>query len=138
MAFTRIPFYQASGFYEGPSFGFDAVCMQPNLAFNEGFEHTVVRDTADQAKKYGLCVEIEIADQAVEALDPEYIARYYAYLDYLAQTNVMTDTVHMYYQNGGPGLYYSCCFSANDKLRAIYDDTYLFVKKRYKTIFTKA
>lgn len=132
MNFIWIPFYQASGFYEAPDYGFDAVCMQPNLSFNEGFEHTVVRDTAAQAKKYGMCVEIEMADQAADLADDEYIARYNSYLKYLAETRVMTDTVHMYYQNGGPGLLYTCCNSQNPKIRAMYDDTYKFIKHKYR------
>ncbi len=126
--FNWIPAYQASGFAEWDSLGFDAAVLQPNFVF-DNFQVYELGEAADAAKKLGMGVELEIHWDALT--DSTYRTKYYDYLDYGATKGYMTDAVHMYYQNGGPGTFYSSCISTDPQVREIYDATYEFIKGTY-------
>ena len=126
--FTWIPSYQSSGFEDWDSLGFDGAIMQPNYVF-DNFPEQELGEAADASKKLGMGVEIEIHWDATT--DSTYRNKYYAYLNYGVSKGYMTGAVHAYYQNGGPGTFYDCCTSTNPKLRAIYDQTYKFIKGTY-------
>ncbi len=123
-----IPSYQASGFADWDSLGFDAAIMQPNYAFNNWPEGEL-GEAADAIKKLGMGIEIEIHWDALSS--SQYRDKYYAYLNYGATKGYMTGAVHMYYQNGGPGTFYDCAVSSDPALRNIYDQTYDFIKGTY-------
>lgn len=42
------------------------------------------------------------------------------------------DSVHMYYQGGGPGEFYEAYRSADRTLNDVYHNTYLFTQNRYR------
>jgi len=123
-----IPFYQAPGFAEWDSLGFDAAVMQPNYAFNN-WPPQELGEAADAIKKLGMGIEIEIHWDALSS--SSYRSRYYAYLDYGVSKGYMAGAVHFYYQNGGPGTFYQSCISNIPAIRNIYDQTYAFIKGTY-------
>lgn len=125
---TWIPYYQASGFAEWDSLGFDAAIMQPNYVFDK-FPEKELGEAAAACKKLGMGVELEIHWDATK--DSEYRAKYYAYLTYGVTRNYMKGAVHAYYQNGEPGTFYESCESKDPAIRAIYDQTYRFIKGTY-------
>ena len=127
--FIWIPYYQSPGFRDWKSYGFDAACMQPNYMFHEDATINRVYDNATLSKQLGLGVEIEISGDAL--YDKEYLERYRAYLRVGVETGYM-NSIKMYYQDGGPGVYYTACKSNDAAQRSIYDDTYLYAKGKLK------
>ena len=123
--FIWIPYYQATGFADWKALGFDVACMQPNYMFHEDATINRVYDNATLSKQLGLGVEIEISGDAL--YKPEYLERYRAYLRVGVETGYM-NSIKMYYQDGGPGVYYTACKSKDAAQRSIYDDTYLYAK----------
>ncbi len=127
-----IPYYQAPGFVEWHSLGFDGAIMQPNYAFDK-FPEKELGEAAAASRKLGMGVELEIHWDATR--DPIYREKYYAYLNYGVSTDYMKAAVHAFYQNGGPGTFYNCCESSNPAIREIYDQTYKFIKGTYVPYF---
>ncbi|HPE94663.1 MAG TPA: DUF4855 domain-containing protein [Bacillota bacterium] len=125
MKFFWIPYYQASGFRDWESNGFDIACMQPNYAFNMSIPKQRLYDNAQISKLFGMCTELEIG-----GTKPENIENFKNYLDVGAETGYM-NTVKMYYQGGIPGEFYHACLSSDPLLRSIYDDLYEFVNEKY-------
>ncbi|HBL85506.1 MAG: hypothetical protein A2Y17_06310 [Clostridiales bacterium GWF2_38_85] len=121
-----IPYYQASGFTEWSKVGFDMANMQPNYMFIADSTEQIVYDNAKLTKQLGMGVEIEIDGKTFS--QDEYYARYMSYLRIGVETGYM-NSIKMYYQDAGPGIFYSAYKSTNPKLRAIYDLTYQYAKK---------
>ncbi len=120
-----IPYYQASGFGDWKKLGFDVACMQPNYAFNTAVPKQRLYDNAMLTKRYGLCYELEINDTYA----PEYYDRYKEYLEVGMETGFM-DSVKMYYQGGRT--FYDMYMSKDPFAHSVYDDTYLFAKRKLK------
>jgi len=127
--FDWIPYYQAPGFAGWSSLGFSAAVMQPNFVFHN-FPEEELGEAANACKKLGMGVELEVHWNALT--DAAYRTKYYDYLNYGITKDYMKDAVHMYYQNGGPGTFYESCISKNPAVRAIYDQTYKFIKRTYR------
>ncbi len=123
--FIWIPYYQATGYADWKSYGFDAAVMQPNYMFNDNVEYERLYYNAEYTKSLGLGVEIE-ADYGV-ASDPAKLEKYRAYLRVGVETGYM-HSIKMYYQDGGPGVLYSCYKSSDAAYRSAYDDTYKYAK----------
>ena len=121
-----IPYYQAQGFNQWAQFGFDSACLQPNYMFNATASESRVYECAALAKMLGMCVEMEIDNRSLT--QPEWRARYTAYLRGGVKTGYMKDGIKMYYQEASPGVFYHAYKSDDAKVRAIYDNTYLFSK----------
>lgn len=122
-----IPYQQASGYSDWQEFGFDLACMQPNYMFNATASSEVLYTTATQTQLLGMCVEMEINDPTSRNDASKYIE----YMVAGAQTGYM-NAVKIYYQNGVPGAYYTCCYSKDPAVRKLYDDTYLYAKCKYE------
>ncbi len=60
----------------------------------------------------------------------DYFDRYSEYISGNYQAGVMTDSFTAFYQGGGPGALYTCAFG-NNKQRAVYDMTYMYIKVFY-------
>ena len=123
--FIWIPYYQATGYADWKSYGFDAAVMQPNYMFNDDVPEERLYYNAEYTKSLGLGVEIE-ADYGV-ATDPAKLEKYRAYLCVGVETGYM-NSIKMYYQDGGPGVLYKCCNSSDSVFRSAYDDTYKYAK----------
>ncbi len=124
-----IPFKDASGFADWSTLGFNGAWMQPNYSFNN-YPPQELAETADACRKLGMGIEIEIHWNALT--DSTLRDKYYAYLSYGVTKGYMTGASHAYYQNSGPGTFYTCAESTNPTLRAIYDATYQFIKGTYQ------
>ncbi|OGO89414.1 MAG: hypothetical protein A2Y15_05495 [Clostridiales bacterium GWF2_36_10] len=143
--FYWIPSLLGNGFDSASELGFDCAMMQPNYNFltceKDGkrilyADEKMFEEVNEVIKKYGLGVEIEIHWNALNSsgtspAQDEAIRCYYTYLDAGYALGYINDAAHSYYQNSGPGTYYNCAVSKVNKLRAIYDDTYAFVKSTY-------
>lgn len=121
-----IPYYQAQGFNQWAQFGFDSACLQPNYMFNATATESRVYECADLAKLLGMCVEMEIDARSIT--QPEWRARYIAYLRGGVKTGYMREGIKMYYQEAAPGVFYNAYKSDDPLVRAVYDNTYLFSK----------
>ena len=123
-----IPCYLGTGFSRWKELGFDAAYMQPNHMFNK-YDAAMLGEFAQSCARYGLGVELELNYTAVnpgENRDSE-IERYYDYLRggyYYGYIGCDTAC----YQGAGPGYIYTACYSEDPSVRAIYDNTYLFLK----------
>ncbi len=127
---VMIPYLHGEGIDRYRELGLDAALMQPNLSFNETLQDDpegAMLDFAETAKRFGLGMEMEIADGV--RWEPEKLgALYEQYLVSAAQSGLMTGTVHAYYNGAGPGVFYDCCVSSDAAKRRFYDLTYKFIK----------
>lgn len=119
-----IPYYRASGFSKWKEYGFDAACLQPNYAFSLSVDKSRLYYASELAKQYEMCIEIEISNACFG--DDRYIKKYMDYLCGGIEYGYMKDAVHMYYQ--GYDDFARACKSSEEKIRRIYDYTYLFIK----------
>lgn len=143
--FYWIPLLLGNGFNYVDELGFDCAMMQPNFNFLtydlDGkkilyADEKMFTEVDEIIRKYGLGIEIEIHWNAINSdgtgpTQDEAIRHYYTYLDGGYTLGYMNGAAHSYYQNAGPGTFYDCGVSSDKKLRAIYDDTYAFVKSTY-------
>ena len=119
-----IPYYGASGFLKGYDYGFDAVCLQPNYAFDLESSESRLQFAAEYAKEKGMCIEIEIADDAASE-----IRSFKRYMEYLAggvKYGYMNNSLHMYYQ--GFNTFGASRESNSERGKLIYKYTYQFIK----------
>ncbi len=124
LKFIWIPWYVATGYNIHETLGFDVACMQPNLFWMEYTDPNRVENSIRISKEYGLCMEMELDFRVSQ---PYYYNRYLYYLEG-GMNGGMMDEVKMYYQDTGPGVYYSACYSADGLFRSVYDLTYKYAK----------
>jgi hypothetical protein len=74
---------------------------------------------------FGMGVEIEIDGDAISTV--EYHERYMAYLRIGVEYGYM-NSIKMYYQDAGPGVFYAAYASDKPYVRMIYDMTYKYAK----------
>ena len=120
-----IPYFEASGFEEWKSNGFDIACMQPNYAFSKDVPVQRLYDNAELTKKLGMCYEMEIG-----GFDDEHIEKFRRYMDCGAETGYMK-SIKMYYQGGVPGEFYKAYIAEEPEKHALYDELYLYCKEKY-------
>ncbi len=125
LKFIWIPWYKATGYTRGDELGFDAVCMQPNLFFQAYTDPNRVNDSIKISNRYGMGMEIEVDFNVFEDY---YFNRYLYYLSG-GLNSEMINSVKMYYQDAGPGVYYTACKSNNKRYRDVYDLTYKYAKE---------
>ncbi len=132
-----IPYYLASGFETWEELGFDAAVLQSGYAFiGQGSNvigeklPSVVDDSLMMAKKYGLGMEIETSGRLM--YDPEGLYRYKKYIHSAYINGLMENGLTIFYQDGGPGVYYNCAYSSGQG-REGYELTYSFLKGTYST-----
>ncbi len=133
---TWIPYYCAPGFERAVELGFSAAVLQTGHAFKRAENSETgdskpasCDDAAAQAEKHGLGIEVEVS-----GLDEDGYKRYYKYLQASYAAGHMEDGLFMYYQNGGPGAYYSASKAAAGSLpRRAYDITYQFIKGTFSS-----
>lgn len=114
------PYYSAYGAWWWYEMGFDFACLQPNYMFY-ATETTRLYTTAQLAKIYGMCVELEIEDIKSEGS----CGIYREYLREGVDSGYM-NSVQLYYQGGTPGAIYNSMDEKDDCTVAIYHDTYLY------------
>ncbi len=119
-----IPFYGAEGFLKGYDYGFDAVCLQPNYAFELDVSESRLAFAANYANQKNMCIEMEIAYQALA--DYRYFQKYMNYLSGGVKYGYMNNSIHMYYQDFD--VIGSAWESESERVRLIYTYTYEFIK----------
>lgn len=124
-----IPYFNAGGYSRWKEFGFDVGCLQPNYAFSLEVPESRLQHASELAKRYGMCVELEIDAAAMH--DLRYFKKYMGYLYYGKEYGYMDEAIHMYYQ--GVAYFGNSANSDNARLRLIYDYTYQFMKGTLKT-----
>ena len=112
------PYYNSRGVWAGTWSGVDVMCVQPNYMFHTDATYDRLTSTADIAKIYGACVEIEIEDYSGSAA----ANRYYNYLEAGVTTGYM-NAVKAYYMGGFPGAFYGSAISDVPVQRRVYDMT---------------
>lgn len=122
--FFWIPWYGASGVDSWQEHGFDVACMQPGYVFKEEVLDTRMEAAASMARYFGMGIEIEISPDSF--YNETLYRRYLEYLSAGAKYGYLTDCVHMYYQE--IDTYYEASVSGSEKVRKIYDYTYMFIK----------
>lgn len=121
-----IPHFEAQGLDKWHEIGFDVVILQPNYMFNDRLPRNRLLDAAQRAYALGLGVEIE-ADRSVLS-SASGRERYRDYLWAGVKYGYMENAIHAYYQE--IDLLGRAFFSTDPEVRALYDDTYLFLKGR--------
>lgn len=124
--FFWIPWYTAPGYTKWASYGFDVACMQPNYAFDADILENRLDMATSLIQSLGMCLEMEIDEKALAS--PVFYDKYMGYLTHGVTDGYMKQAIHMYYQ--GRAIFLAACRSESDKLHAIYDYTYLFIKKQ--------
>ena len=131
-----IPYFRALGYETWQRYGFDIACMQPNYMFDHLIPKQRLYDTAAEAKRMGMCVELEVwkiyegENGELDAESEENVKRFIEYLEVGKETGYM-HTSKMYYHGSAPGSVITNGWrSKNPKYREMYDKTYLFAKKK--------
>ena len=129
-----IPYFRALGYEHWKQYGFDIACMQPNYMFDLSIPKSRLYDTAAEAKRMGMCVELEVwqiqEDEDGNIDHPEHIKRFIDYLEVGAETGYM-HTAKMYYHGSRiKGCISNGWRSKNPLYREMYHKTYLFAKKK--------
>ena len=118
------PYYTAYGAWWWYEMGFDFACLQPNYMFY-AVESTRLYTTAQLAKIYGMCVELEIEDIKSEGS----CGIYREYLREGVDSGYMK-SIQLCYQGGTPGAIYNSMDELDDYTVALYHDTYLYSKDK--------
>lgn len=129
-----IPYYRALGYENWKSYHLDTACMQPNYMFDLSVPKSRLYDNAKEAKRMGLCVELEVwkieEDEQGNIDNPEHIKRFKEYLLAGAETGYM-HTAKMYYHGSAPGgVITNGWKSKNASYREMYDMCYKFAKRK--------
>ncbi len=124
LKFIWIPWYQAPGYKNWETYGFDLACLQPNEIWQSTAMPNRVSDCAELCNTYGMSMQIETRDECAQQ---EYFDRYAKYLYGGLKSGAM-DAVKFYYQGGKTGVYYSACYSKETLFRLVYDLTYQYAK----------
>lgn len=118
------PYYNAYGIWLWQEVGFDFASLQPNYMFY-ATETTRLSTAADIALIYGMGIELEIEDAVSEGsfgLYREYLRAGY--------DHGHMNSVKLYYQGGMPGAITRAANGTDGQNRGIYDDTYLYAKRK--------
>jgi len=127
-----IPYFGADGLGVWRELGIDAAMLQPNYFFDPKIPPTRLTAAARNALVAGAGVELEVDGRAVS--QPEFRARYPAYLDAGAKYGFMTHAMVGYYDGGG--VFREFAAAKDPAIRDFYDQTYRFVKGTYRPVGT--
>lgn len=119
-----IPYYDAEGFEDCRSYGFDISCLQPNYSFMSVIDEDRLDSAAEKAKMYGMCVEIEMSYYT----DPVNVRRYKEYLQKGVEYGYM-DSIKIYYLDVVPTELTKAYDNGDEYARSAYKDTYLYAKR---------
>jgi len=128
LKFSWIPYYSVAEHRNYQDYGFDLCIYQPNYMFNSEIPISRLVDTAKEAYRYNLGVEIEASDSILGSMSNR--ERFYDYLRAGRSFNFMTDATLAYYQ--GNNVFGSAALSSFPEIRDIYDNLYKFIKGEYE------
>lgn len=127
LRFYWIPYYGAPGVAEWKSLSFDYAFLQPNYYSDKPVQLDRIEGVLDVVSKYGMGVEIEGDERMYR--DPKFYQTYYNQLVAAHKLGMDKNNIHAYYYGSK-----TLIESANSKdpvMRAIYDDTYKWMRGRF-------
>ncbi|WP_018755915.1 DUF4855 domain-containing protein [Paenibacillus terrigena] len=128
LKFFWIPHSLAYKSYMWKDVGFDTVAYQPNYFFG-GMDVDRLEDAANNAKRYGMGIEVEFDDRMLT--DGVFLERYIDYLNSGVSTGLMQKGFRAYYQ--GNNAVYNLGVSKDPDLRLMYDWLYQYLNGTYAT-----
>lgn len=127
LRFYWIPYFGAPGVEEWKSLHFDYAFLQPNYYSDKSVSLERFDGLMDAVQKYGLQIEIE-GDHKMYR-DPRFHQLYYNQLAATHRLGLDKNTLHAYYY--GSKTLLQAVKSTDPELRAIYDDTYKWIRGRF-------
>jgi hypothetical protein len=126
--FYWIPYWNAMGYSDWKSLGFDVAYAQPNHFFDAQIPDQRIDNTCALAYTHNMGLEVEFDDRALAGAKNSFHKRLVAYLDKFESNNVYADAAIAYYEGGGAIIDFAR--SANPEDRALMDRLSLLVKSR--------
>lgn len=127
LRFYWIPYFGATGLGEWKDLGFDYAFVQPNFYSDKQIPVDRIEAALAVADRYGMGIEIEGDERMVR--DVRYYQLYYNQLIAGHKAGIDKNKVHAYYYGSK-----SLLEAVNHKepqARAVYDDTYLWMRGRF-------
>ncbi|MGN7469194.1 DUF4855 domain-containing protein [Brevibacillus sp. SAFN-007a] len=127
LRFYWIPYYGAPGVAEWKSLSFDYAFLQPNFYSDKPVQLDRIEGVLDVVSKYGMGVEIEGDERMYR--DPKFYQTYYNQLVAAHKLGMDKNNIHAYYY--GSKTLIEAANSKDPVMRAIYDDTYKWMRGRF-------
>lgn len=127
LRFYWIPYFGSPGMEEWKSLYFDYAFLQPNYYSDKSIPLERFDGLMDAVQKYGLQIEIEGDSKMYR--DPKFYQLYYNQLAATHRLGLDKNTLHAYYY--GSKTLLGAVRSTDPALRAIYDDTYKWMRGRF-------
>jgi hypothetical protein len=99
--FYWIPYWNAMGYSEWKSLGFDVAYAQPNHFFNDNISDDRINSTCRLAATYNMGLEMEFDDRALADHPNSYRSRLISYIDRFEDEGVFRRSSLAYYEGGG-------------------------------------
>lgn len=115
-----IPYFGAPGISQWSSLGFDGAMLQPNYFQTPDATPYRVQEAINIANKYGLGLELELGDQALQ--DPNYVKRYLTELQ-VANDHLPTQSNPVIAFYAGSKILVTAAQSTIPAVRELYDTT---------------
>ncbi len=125
--FYWIPYFGATGLGEWKELGFDYAFVQPNFYNDKPIPIDRIEATLAVANKYGMGIEIEGDERMYR--DPKFYQNYYNQLIAAHKLGIDKEKIHAYYY--GSKTLLEAVNSKDPVARAIYDDTYMWMRGRF-------
>lgn len=127
LRFYWIPYFGAPGVEEWKSLYFDYAFLQPNYYNDKPVGLDRIEGVLEVVSKYGMGVEIEGDERMYK--DPKFYQIYYNQLVAARKLGMDKNNVHAYYY--GSKTLIEAANSKDSVMRAIYDDTYKWMRGRF-------
>lgn len=127
LRFYWIPYYGSPGVEEWKSLYFDRAFLQPNYYSDKPVTIERILGVLDAVQKYGMDIEIEGDHKMYN--DPKFYQLYYNQLAATHKLGMDKNNVHAYYF--GSKAFLPAARSKDEAIRAIYDDTYKWMRGRF-------
>ncbi len=127
LRFYWIPYFGATGLSEWKDLGFDYAFVQPNFYSDKPIPVDRIEAALEVANRYGMGIEVEGDERMVR--DLRYYQLYYNQLIAGHKAGIDKNKIHAYYFGSK-----SLLEAVNNKepqARAVYDDTYLWMRGRF-------
>lgn len=127
LRFYWIPYFGSPGVEEWKSLYFDRAFLQPNYYSDKPVTIERIQGVLDAVQKYGMDIEIEGDHKMYN--DPKFYQLYYNQLAATQKMGMDKNNVHAYYY--GSKTFLTAARSKDEAIRAIYDDTYKWMRGRF-------
>ncbi len=98
LKFVWIPYWDAKGKGDWEKLGFDLAWQQPNYFFSTNIPKQRLTDACTFAKEHNMGLEMEFDERVFK---PEFMTKYYDYINVFDENNVWKLSPVAYYEGGG-------------------------------------